>query len=162
MMLLASMFSGCGGEANSATGRSEVELRSFLKTVRADGRAERFAHLCGDDMSRALGRLDYLLGGRCPSDLAVAWREGVQIATVGSATPITITGNTAVIHDGGTPDRAVKIYGTWMLAEVRRNRRHAFPEESCDAAREVNLTLIPHRLPAVNLDELGCNREHGA
>jgi hypothetical protein len=139
----------CGGQSGGAS-RSQSEVRALFAAVAADGHARRFGAICHREMSGLLRQLAYLVDADCPKVLAAEWAEGVQLTHIGSTTRILISGRTATVFDGGSPDRAYLMNGRWVLAEMPRNKRHARPNEALEVARELNPGLHKEHLPELN------------
>jgi hypothetical protein len=135
-ILSALALAGCGGQqrANPA----EAEVRTLIASVVADGRTHNFARICKNDMSGLIKQLDYVVGADCATDLATEWEEGVQLTSVQPSTRIAIKGNNATIFDGQAPDRARRVQGRWLLAEVPRNKRLAVADEARRTLESLN------------------------
>jgi hypothetical protein len=163
LLLAAACLAGvsCGGGAGT-TSRPQSEVRTLFATVAADGRAHRFAAICRHEMSGLLLQLAYLVGDDCPKGLAAEWAEGVQLTHIDSRTRISISGRTATVFDGGSPDRAYLLHGRWVLAEMPRNRRLARPNEALEVARELNPMLRREHLPELDEETSAPPRGAGA
>lgn len=144
MVSCALTAASCGGQGTS---RAQSEVRALYNAVAADGRAHRFVSICDQDYSGLLKQLDYLFKIDCAKDLAAAWAEGVQLTHIGPHTRIVISGRTATVFDGASPDRVYFTQGRWMLAEIPRNRRHARPNEALEVAKELNPGFRKEHLP---------------
>ncbi|MGH2832071.1 MAG: hypothetical protein ACRDK2_04790 [Solirubrobacteraceae bacterium] len=140
-------LAGCGSQAH--TGRAETEVRTLFAAIAANGRAHRFASICEGEMTATLKQLDYLVGGNCSTDLGNEWTEGVQLTSIGPHTHIVISGDTATVFDGPAPDRALRVNGTWKLAEFPRNKRFNTQDEAHTATETVNKILLAHHHPAL-------------
>ena len=100
-------------------------------------------------MTATLKQLDYLVGGNCSTELGNEWTEGVQLMSIGPHTHIFISGDTATVFDGRAPDRALRVSGTWKLAEFPRNKRFNTQDEAQTATETVNKILLAHHHPAL-------------
>ncbi|HEY0516223.1 MAG TPA: hypothetical protein VGD00_03810 [Solirubrobacteraceae bacterium] len=151
LLVTASALGGvsCGGQS-SGTSRAQSEVRALFATVAADGRAHRFAVICHREISGLLQELTYLVKGDCPKALAAEWAEGVQLTHIASSTRILISGRTATVFDGGSPDRAYLLHGRWVLAELPRNKAHARPNEALEVAKQLNPGFRKDHLPELN------------
>jgi len=156
VLVAVALLASCGG--GSRQQRSEAAVRALFARVAQEAAVGRFDRVCSELMAPALVRLDRLVGGDCPHDLAEAWREGVQLSRVSATTRIVIRGRAASAFDGDTPDQAVQLHtGTWVLADFPRNARHAQSNEACRVAAEIQPPTAP---PDSRFDfrrELGCN-----
>ncbi len=130
------LLAGCGGHTHSA--HTPAEVRAMFAAVNADGRAHRYQRICQHDLDAQLQQLAYLVGANCPRTMAAAWAEGVQLARIGTSTRIVLSGDTATVFDGGTPDRAIYTNGRWEMAETPRNHRFHTPHEAQDATTTIN------------------------
>ncbi len=126
----------CGGQSGESGAQSEV--RALFVAAAADGRAGNFKAVCDQDYSGLLKELDYLFKADCERDLKEEWAEGVQLAHVGPGTRIVISGKSATVFDGGSPDRAYLTQIGWKLVEGPRNRRHADPNEVQELITKLN------------------------
>ncbi len=92
--------------------------------------------------------------------MASFWAEGVQLEGVGPGTHVVVHDGVALVLDGGTPDRFVKVDGRWLLAELPRNRRHRVQGEACETAISLPQTLLSSPAAPINpKSELGCVAE---
>jgi hypothetical protein len=135
----------CGGRSGDS--RAQSEVRALFTAAAADARAGRFARTCTDDYSGLLKQLDYLFKIDCTKDLRAEWAEGVQYAHVGPNTRIAVSGKSATVFDGGTPDRAYLTRSGWRLVEFPRNRRHADPNEVEEVIGKLNPGFRRGHLP---------------
>jgi hypothetical protein len=152
----------CGGRSGDS--RAQSEVRALFTAAVADGRAGRFATICAEDYSGLLKQLDYLFKVDCAKDLKAEWAEGVQYAHVGPSTRIVVSGKSATVFDGRTPDRAYLTRSGWRLVEFPRNRRHTDPNEVQEVIGKLNPGFRKHHLPelgpetaapAAGLDDAG-------
>jgi hypothetical protein len=152
---LSAQTIGCGD--NGAAQRQQAEVRSLLRVIVQRGHSQEFAQICRDELAPTLSELDTLVGGNCARDLAVEWREGIQLTTVGPSTRVFINGRKAWIYDGATPDSAVRAHGRWKLSELPRNSRHAVAGEACEAANSVDVSSYSSSVLPLNVEaELDC------
>ncbi len=138
----------CGGQSPSS--RAQSEVRSLYASAAADARAGQFEKICQEDYSGLLKRLDYLFKVDCPQMLKNEWGEGMQLAHIGPATRIAISGRSAVVFDGGSPDRAYRTREGWKLVEIPRNRRHALQDEAVQAESALNPGFRKEHLPLLS------------
>jgi hypothetical protein len=137
--------SACGGQSDYS--RAQSEVRALFTAAAADGRTGRFATICTEDYSGLLKQLDYLFKIDCAKDLKAEWAEGVQYAHVGPSTRIVVSGKSATVFDGGTPDRAYLTRSGWRLVEFPRNRRHTDPNEVQEVIDKLNPGFRKQHLP---------------
>ncbi|HEY1457418.1 MAG TPA: hypothetical protein VGF15_02765 [Solirubrobacteraceae bacterium] len=99
-------------------------------------------------MTATLKQLDYLVGGNCSTDLGNEWTEGVQSTSIGPHAHRHLW-DTATVLDGPAPDRALRVNGSWKLAEFPRNKRFDTQDEAQTATETVNRILLAHHRPAL-------------
>lgn len=143
-VIACAFVAGCGSTAPTQQAPTVAGVRAMYRAVDAEAHAGHYATVCQRYMGERLQGEFKAFGKDCQRFMAELWAEGARLARVGPGTRVVVSGDSALVYDGVTPEKVLYVAGHWVLSESPESEQDAKTDEENQATEAHNKETEQH------------------